>query len=143
MGIMQVIGIFIICGTVLLLALMVLVAIPQSRLRDILLQVVGWLFAGSCAAYVVSPVDAAPELIFGPFGLLDDLIAIILGVMSAMAAWSARRNAKVERNTPTVHRSTLQDSSSRLSVETRVAGSEKRLSNVNGTEQRPRLQHLR
>ena len=93
MGIMQVIGIFIICGTVLLLALMVLVAIPQSRLRDVLLQVVGWLFAGGCAAYVLSPVDAAPEVILGPFGLVDDLMALIMGIISAVAAWQVRRRA--------------------------------------------------
>ncbi|MBX3412814.1 MAG: DUF1232 domain-containing protein [Pirellulales bacterium] len=93
MGIMQVIGIFIICGTILLLALMVLVAIPQSRLRDVLLQVVGWLFAGGCAAYVLSPVDVVPEVILGPFGLVDDLIALIVGIGSAVAAWQVRRRA--------------------------------------------------
>ena len=38
------------------------------------------LVAISTVAYVLSPIELLPELVFGPIGLIDDLLAIGLGV---------------------------------------------------------------
>jgi uncharacterized membrane protein YkvA (DUF1232 family) len=85
-------------GTVLALAMMWLVNMPQSPLRDVLVQVIGWLFACFCAFYVISPIDILPEAFLGPFGLVDDVGAAVAGVMSAMAAYRAGQSAKAAKN---------------------------------------------
>ncbi|MBX9653773.1 DUF1232 domain-containing protein [bacterium] len=54
-----------------------------------LVQIVGWLFAAFCGVYLVSPIDVLPEALVGPFGLVDDLGALVAGVLSARAAWKA------------------------------------------------------
>jgi len=84
-----VIRLLLLCGTALTLALMVLVSLPQSKLRDMLVQIVGWLFAAFCGVYLVSPIDVLPEAFLGPFGLVDDIGALVAGVLSARAAWKA------------------------------------------------------
>lgn len=91
------IKVVIVCGSVLLLALMVLVSMPRSRMRDVLVQVVGWAFALFCGAYVVSPVDVMPEAFLGPLGLVDDAGAIVAGLLSARAAWNAGKKPQVAR----------------------------------------------
>ena len=78
-----------VCGTILAGAMMILINMPHSPLRDLLVQIVGWLFAVFCAIYVISPIDILPEAFLGPFGLVDDLGAAVVGVSSAIAAWRA------------------------------------------------------
>jgi uncharacterized membrane protein YkvA (DUF1232 family) len=77
------------CGTLLLVALVVLAHFPKSPLRSALVQVCGWGTAALCGAYALSPIDALPEILLGPFGVVDDLLAVIIGFMSARAAWRA------------------------------------------------------
>ncbi|HEY4309152.1 MAG TPA: DUF1232 domain-containing protein [Pirellulales bacterium] len=77
------------CGTVLFLALMILISLPHSPLRDMLVQIVGWVFALFCGVYVISPIDVIPEAFLGPFGIVDDLGAIVAGASSAIAAYRA------------------------------------------------------
>ena len=79
----------VICGTVLLGVFMICLSMPQSRLRAILLQLTGWLVAAFCAAYCISPVDILPEALLGPFGLPDDLAALVGGIFAAVTAWKA------------------------------------------------------
>lgn len=75
-------------GTVLALAMMVLVALPQSKLRDVLIQIVGWTFALYCGVYCISP-DILPVWLFGPIGVIDDVAALGAGIASASAAYNA------------------------------------------------------
>ena len=81
-----------VCGSSLALALMILVSLPQSPLRAALVQIFGWLFAGFCVIYFVSPVDILPEAFLGPFGMFDDIGAAIAAVVSARAAWRAGKD---------------------------------------------------
>ena len=67
------------CGTLLLLAFLVLLALPNSRLRAVVMPVVSWLMVIACGFYVVSPLDVIPEAMFGPFGLVDDIGAGLVG----------------------------------------------------------------
>ena len=94
MGFFAFLAVLALCGTALAIAMLWLVSMPRSPLRDTLVQVIGWLFAIFCAIYCISPIDLLPEAFLGPFGLVDDVGAAAVGVMSAMAAYRAGRPAK-------------------------------------------------
>lgn len=85
----QMIEVLAVCGVVLLLTLMVLVNLPQSPLRALLIQIFGWTFAAFCGVYVLSPMDVLPEAIMGPFGIPDDIGEVVAGVISVKAALRA------------------------------------------------------
>ena len=76
-------------GGGLLFALLVLLSMPQSRLRELVLPFVGWAVTALSAAYVLSPIDAVPEIFFGPFGLVDDAAALAVGIASALMAMNS------------------------------------------------------
>ena len=46
---------------------------PRVKVRHLLI-------IGICVAYVVSPIDIAPEALLGPLGLPDDMIAAVLAI---------------------------------------------------------------
>ncbi len=83
----------IVCGTLLLGGFMVLVAMPQSRMREVLMPIVGWAVAALSAVYVVSPIDVLPDFI--PIaGWLDDGGAIVTGIAGAVMALKAQAEHK-------------------------------------------------
>lgn len=82
------------CGSLLAVAFLVLLAWPQSKLREFLMPIVGWGFALFCGAYVLMPVDAIPEILAGPFGLIDDAGAVVAGIASARAAMNAGKSRR-------------------------------------------------
>ena len=88
-SVFSVIRLMILCGSGLLLAMGLLAHLPSSPLRNVLVKVCGYATAAFCGAYVVSPIDPIPEMFFGPFGLIDDLIAAIAGIMAIRSAWKA------------------------------------------------------
>ena len=67
------------CGTLLLVAFLILLALPNSRLRAVVMPVVSWLMVIACGCYVASPVDGMPEAFFGPVALIDDIGAGLVG----------------------------------------------------------------
>lgn len=71
---------------VLAFTFLVLLSLPQSKLRDVLLPIVKWAFAILCGIYVISPMDLAPEIALGPLGVFDDLAAVVAGIMAARSA---------------------------------------------------------
>jgi uncharacterized membrane protein YkvA (DUF1232 family) len=87
------------CGTILVLALIALAHLPKSPLRSLLVQICGWAAAVICGAYVINPVDVAPEMILGPFGLVDDIIAVIVAWISARAAIRAGEERHTGKDT--------------------------------------------
>lgn len=88
MALLQVLAL---CGFLLVLAFLILLALPQSKLRAVLMPIVGWSLAIFCGIYCLSPVDIIPEAMLGPFGLLDDGVALFGGIAAAMAAKNAAR----------------------------------------------------
>lgn len=76
-------------GGLLTLAFLILLAMPNSELRRILMPIIGWGMAIFCGVNCISPFDAMPEALFGPFGLLDDLAAGVMGLTSASIARKA------------------------------------------------------
>jgi uncharacterized membrane protein YkvA (DUF1232 family) len=82
------------CGTMLFLAFMGLLAMPKSRLRAVMMQIVGWAVVALCVAYGLSPIDLIPEAFLGPLGLVDDLGALAVAVGAGSAAMQAKREMK-------------------------------------------------
>lgn len=80
------------CGTLLVVSFCILLAMPQSKMRAVAVQVVGWLMVAFCAVYAISPIDILPEALFGPFGLFDDIGAILTAIAAGSAAMNARKN---------------------------------------------------
>lgn len=79
---------------VLLLGFGVLLALPHSRLKEIVQPFVGWAIAALSVAYIVSPLDVLPEMVLGPFGLVDDLAALAVAIASAVAAMNTGKGSK-------------------------------------------------
>lgn len=52
-----------------------------------------WVALVIAAVYVLSPVDVVPEVLLGPLGLTDDVVALAL---IAKLGWSATRPAEPE-----------------------------------------------
>ncbi len=79
------------CVTVLVVAFMVALSLPQSRLRGFVLEIAGWLLTALCAAYVISPLDLVPDFI--PIaGWIDDAGALGGGAVALLTALRARRD---------------------------------------------------
>ncbi len=85
----QVLQLLLICGTILGIVFVILLAWPQSKLRDVLMPIVGWVLAIFCGVYCLSPLDVLPEAFLGPFGLVDDLGALVAGIVAARTAITA------------------------------------------------------
>lgn len=85
-----------VCTTVLLLAAGILLALPKSKLRDFLMPIFSVCFAIGCGAYIISPLDAFPDVVPG-VGWVDDGVALIAGIAaarSAIRAGKASRDSK-------------------------------------------------
>lgn len=86
-------------GTTLLVVLGVLVALGLALavaalvvIRRYDLPLRGTVATLASLAYVVSPVDAIPEIPFGPIGLIDDAMVIIGAVLYVRGLIAARRD---------------------------------------------------
>jgi len=79
------------CGTLLAVAFVVLLSLPQSKLQEFLMPIIGWCVAIFCGVYCISPIDIVPEAVLGPFGLIDDLGALVTGIAAARMAMKKPR----------------------------------------------------
>jgi Protein of unknown function (DUF1232) len=71
--------------------LLLLLALPASKLRDFLLPIIAWSFSLICGILVISPVDVIPDFI--PIvGWIDDMGLAVAGIGSAVAAMSFKRS---------------------------------------------------
>lgn len=86
---MKVIETLILVGGALLGLFIYLLSSPNSRLRSVVLPIVGWCFALFCGIYALSPLDFLPEAFLGPFGLIDDVGAVAAGIAAAYTATTA------------------------------------------------------
>lgn len=90
---METLKMLVLCGTATVIAFLVLLAMPKSELRSVLMPIVGWAMAIFCGIYAISPIDVVPEAVLGPFGLVDDIGAVIAGISAAKAAMNASSEA--------------------------------------------------
>lgn len=81
----------VICASVIIVAFLALLALPQSRLRSMLLELCGWGTASAAAVSIVSPIDPIPDFI-PVLGQMDDIAALIVGLLSVAFAIYQRRS---------------------------------------------------
>jgi uncharacterized membrane protein YkvA (DUF1232 family) len=75
--VLEIIKLIIICGTLLLAGFLILLALPNSRIRDLTMDIVKRLLATAAGAgLIVSPIDPIPDPI-PVLGQLDDLGVLI------------------------------------------------------------------
>ena len=72
-----------ILGVVFIVLVLILLAIPGSRLRKVF-SVIYFLVAALLGVYVVSPIDLIPDII-PLLGLSDDAVASVIAVANAVA----------------------------------------------------------
>lgn len=94
---LELLRVMVIAGSLIIITFMVLLALPQCKLREMLMPFVAWGFVALCAVYAISPLDVVPEVLFGPFGLVDDLGAVVMGVGTAVSTINAAKRKKVSR----------------------------------------------
>ena len=88
--------------TDLVLLLPDLVVLLARLMRDPRVPLAAKLTAGAGLAYALSPIDLMPEILFGPLGVLDDLVVVAAAVSRVLnhvhpdlisAHWSGRGSA--------------------------------------------------
>jgi uncharacterized membrane protein YkvA (DUF1232 family) len=81
-----------VCGTILAVTFVILLSLPNSKLRDFMLPIASWCVAIFCGIYCISPIDIIPEALTGPFGLIDDIGALVAGIAAARTAIATRKS---------------------------------------------------
>jgi uncharacterized membrane protein YkvA (DUF1232 family) len=71
--------------------LLLLLALPQSKLRDFALPIIAWVFTAACGIYVISPLDAIPDVV-PVLGWIDDIGVAAAGIASAVTALTYKRS---------------------------------------------------
>lgn len=87
-----------ICVTIVVVLLIILLALPQSKFRSFLLETLGWTGTGVSAVGLVSPVDIFPDVI-PILGQADDVGYIIFGIMCGILAYQQHRRRQNDTKT--------------------------------------------
>lgn len=82
-----------ICSTVFFVATAVLLALPQSRLRSVGLEMTKWALVFGLFVLTISPADIIPDVLPG-LGFADDLCYIIAAICTAKSALQERKRRK-------------------------------------------------
>lgn len=81
---------FVMCSTAFFIATAVLLALPQSKLRSVGLEMSKWALALGLLVLVPSPVDVLPDVVPG-IGWLDDIGYIVASIGAAKSALGERK----------------------------------------------------
>ncbi|MCA9215578.1 MAG: DUF1232 domain-containing protein [Planctomycetales bacterium] len=85
-----------ICLTILAVGFLILLAMPQSRLRSVCLEIGKYLLAFILGLLIISPVDVIPDIV--PFVGLGDDLTYLLAAISAVT--SARKEHQLRKQLP-------------------------------------------
>lgn len=81
--------VFVVCGTMFFVATLVLMAMPQSKLRSAGVEMLKWAMVGGFLLLCLSPLDILPDPIY-----LDDIGYLIGAICSAKGALNERKRRK-------------------------------------------------
>lgn len=81
------------CGALLFIVTLMLLALPQSKLRCVGLEMTKWAMAIGLICLCPSPVDVIPDVI--PGGFLDDIGYLIGAGLSVRSALEERKKRKL------------------------------------------------
>jgi uncharacterized membrane protein YkvA (DUF1232 family) len=81
--------VLVLCSFLLGALFLVLLALPHSKLRSVLLELLGWTGGVAATALVVSPVDVIPDVI-PVAGQVDDVLYLVLAIGAFWTAWQQR-----------------------------------------------------
>jgi len=82
------------CGTILSLTMLVLLALPQSKLRLVGLELTKWVMAFGLLIMIPSPVDVVPD-VAPPFTYVDDIGYLVAAIAAIKSARSDGRKRKL------------------------------------------------
>lgn len=82
-----------ILAVVLLLGFGVLLALPHSRLKEIVQPILGWTITVLSVGLILSPIDPIPDVI-PIIGWADDVVALVVAIASAKAAMDTGKGVK-------------------------------------------------
>lgn len=82
--------VFVGCSTLLFLAMLILLALPQSKLRTVGLELVKYAVAAELVLLIPSPVDVVPDVVPG-IGWLDDIGYIVAAIASLRSGLGERK----------------------------------------------------
>lgn len=97
---LETIRVLIYVGGVLMLGYLLCLSLPQSKLREVLMPVIGFGLALFLGAYALSHVTNGTQAFLGPFRRLDDTQAVLLFMASAVIIFviaSARAELTAKR----------------------------------------------
>lgn len=81
---------FVGCSSLLFIVMLVLLALPQSRLRCVGLEIAKWALCVGLLILLPSPLDVIPDVVPG-VGWLDDIGYIVAAIGSARSALGERK----------------------------------------------------
>ncbi len=82
--------VFVMCATVFFIATTVLLALPQSKLRSVGLELSRWALMCGLLLLIPSPVDVLPDVVPG-LGWLDDIGYLAAAAFAGKSAWNERK----------------------------------------------------
>lgn len=83
-----------VCGTVFFITTAVLLAMPQSKLRSVGLEMSKWTLSVGLLLLVPSPVDVLPDVVPG-IGWLDDIGYLVAAGFAAKSAMGEHRRRAI------------------------------------------------
>ena len=90
--------VFILCGTFFFGAMLVRLAMPQSRLRAVGMEMSKWVMVAGLLLMVPSPVDVIPDVVPG-IGWMDDIGYVLGAICAANSAMEERKRRRAFEET--------------------------------------------
>lgn len=83
-----------VCGSIMMIAFMILLSLPQSKLRSVGMEVGKWAMVLAFGILLISPIDFIPDVI-PLLGWGDDIGYIVAGIAAAQSALKERRERQL------------------------------------------------
>jgi len=86
--------VIVICGTVLFVVMLVLLSLPQSKLRCMALEMAKYVLAVGLFILIPLPIDVVPDVL-PPFTYADDVAYLLAGIAALRGARAEGRKRRL------------------------------------------------